>query len=125
LRGIFRRRSGKLRRSRAASVPSVTLFGAHVDHGGAGFDPIGLNVTGPADGGDENVGAANHFGEIARFRMANRDRGVGVEQKQRHGFADNVAAAEDDGICALDWNFVAAKHFHAAGGVQATSPGDC
>ena len=48
--------------------------------------------------------------------MANRDGGVGVQQQERHGFADNVAAAEDHGIRAFNGNLVAAKYFHAPGG---------
>src|SRR3981189_121716 len=48
--------------------------------------------------------------------MANRDGGVGVHEEESHGLADDVAAAEDDGVGAFDLDFVAAQNFHAAGG---------
>src|SRR5215470_9444477 len=48
--------------------------------------------------------------------MADGDGGVGVHEKKRHRFADDVAAAEDDGLCSLNANFVAAKNFHATSG---------
>src|SRR5713226_10355138 len=46
--------------------------------------------------------------------MADGDGGVGVHQEQHHAFADDVAAAEDDGVDAFDGDGVAAKNFHAA-----------
>src|SRR3981081_4426868 len=42
--------------------------------------------------------------------MAVRARAAG------RGLADEVAAAEDDGVGAFDLDFVAAQNFHAAGG---------
>jgi len=48
--------------------------------------------------------------------MADRDGGVGVHEEKGHGFADDVAAAEDDGVGAFDLDIVAAQNFHAAGG---------
>jgi len=42
--------------------------------------------------------------------------------RRRPWFADDVAAAEDDGVGAFDLDIVAAQNFHAAGGVQATKP---
>src|SRR6266700_5638729 len=48
--------------------------------------------------------------------MANRHGGIGVHQEQSHGFADDVAAAEDHGVGAFDFYFVAAQNFHAARG---------
>ena len=100
---------------------------AYINDRGAGLDPAGLDETGLAHGGDNDVSAADHFGEVARFRMANRDGGVGVHEEKGHGLADDVAAAEDDGVCAFDGNVVAAKDFHAAGGSagdQAGAPAD-
>src|SRR5258708_33833249 len=48
--------------------------------------------------------------------MADGDGGVGVHEQKRHGFADDIAAAEDHGVRAFDRNIIAAKNFHAAGG---------
>jgi hypothetical protein len=41
---------------------------------------------------------------------------VTVHEQQRHGFADDVAAAKDDGLGAFDLDIVAAKNLHAACG---------
>src|SRR6266567_3058766 len=96
--------------------------GADVDDRGAGpptrrrLDPVRFHVGGFAHGGDDDIGAADDAGKVARFGMANRHGGVGVHQEQSHGFADNVAAAEDYGVGAFDFYFVAAQNFHAAGG---------
>ena len=39
-----------------------------------------------------------------------------MHEQKRHRFADDVAAAENDGVCAFDGDVVAAKNFHAASG---------
>ncbi len=96
--------------------------GADIDDRGAGpacrgrLDPVRLDIAGLAHGGNHDVGAAKDAGQIARFGMANRDRGIGVHEEQSHGFADDVAAAEDDSVGAFDLDFIAAQNFHAAGG---------
>src|SRR5712692_4845138 len=96
--------------------------GANVDDGGAGpachgrLDPVSLHVCGFAHGGDDDIGAAENIGEVARFGMADRDGGVGVHEEKSHRFADDVAAAEDDGVGAFDLDFVAAQNFHATRG---------
>ena len=87
---------------------------SHVDDGGAGLDVFGDDQGGAADGGDENIGRAREILRIARFRVANGDGGVGVHQQQRHGLADDVAAADDHGVCAFDGNCAAAQNFHHA-----------
>src|ERR1700682_2925894 len=48
--------------------------------------------------------------------MADGDGRVGMHEEKRHGFADNVAAAEDDGIGAFDLDVIASQNFHAASG---------
>ena len=87
---------------------------ADVNYGGAGRDVIGSDHGGASHGGDYDIGAAYGFREIARFRMADGDGGVGVHEEKRHGFADDIAAAEDGCVCAFDWNFAAAEDFHHA-----------
>jgi hypothetical protein len=39
-----------------------------------------------------------------------------MHQEKSHGLADDVAAAEHDGVGAFDGDLVAAKNFHASGG---------
>src|SRR5712664_699391 len=90
--------------------------GTDINDRRAGLDPVRFHVAGFAHGGDDDIGAAEDFGQIARFGMADGDSGVGVHQEQGHGFADDVAAAEDDGVGAFDLDVVAAQNFHAAGG---------
>src|ERR1700731_1519675 len=90
-------------------------IGAHIDDRGAGLDPVRFHEAGLAHGGDEDIGAAENIGQVARFGMANRDGGVGVHEEEGHGLADDVAAAEHHGIGAFDFDFVTAKNFHAAG----------
>src|SRR5260370_20247782 len=90
--------------------------GAHIDDGGTGLDPVCLYVSGFTHGGNDDVGAAEDIGKVARFGMADCDGGVGVHEEKGHGLAHDVAAAEDDGVGAFDLNFVAAENFHAAGG---------
>src|SRR5712692_377449 len=48
--------------------------------------------------------------------MADGDGGVGVHEQKGHGFADDVAAAEDDGVGAFDGDAVTAKNLHASRG---------
>ncbi len=79
-----------------------------------GANVVGSDHGGASHGGDHDIGAADGFREIARFRMADGDGGVGVHEEQRHGLADDIAAAEDDGVRAFDWNFAAAENFHHA-----------
>ena len=99
------------------------LVGADIDHRGAGADPVRLDESRFAHGGNENIGAANDFGKIACFGMANGDGSVGMHQEKSHGLADDVAAAEHDGVGAFDGDLVAAKNFHAAGGSASDESG--
>jgi len=92
------------------------FVGADVNDGGTGADPIRLDVAGLAHGGDDDIGASDDVGEVTCFRVADGDRGVGMHKEERHGLADDVAASEDDGVCAFGLNIVAAQDFHATGG---------
>ena len=86
----------------------------HINHGGTRLDPAGFNEASLTHGGHDDVRAAGDFGKISRFRVANRNRGVGMHEQKRHGFAHDVTAAEDDGVGALELDFIAAKNFQAA-----------
>ena len=87
---------------RAASARSVMRILAHVDHRGAGRDEIAGDQAGPADGGHQNIGAAAFLGQIRGARMADGDRGVFLQQHQRHRLADDVAAAQHHRVAAVD-----------------------
>ena len=50
-----------------------------------------------------------------------------MHEQESHGLSDNVAAAQNDGVCAFDLDFVAAENFHASrGGArnEARAPAD-
>src|SRR3984957_10954762 len=91
-------------------------IGADVDHRSTGLDPVGCDVASFAHGGYDDIGPTDDVREVASFGMAHRDGGVGVQEQQSHGFADDVAAAEDHGVCSFDSYLVAAENFHATGG---------
>ena len=67
----------------------------------------GLTVSAPssfgtADGGDQHVGAAADGGEVAGARVADGDGRVRGEQQPRDRLADEVRAADDDRLGALE-----------------------
>ena len=80
----------------------VGAVDADVDHDRARLDPVALDHPVAADGGDQHVGAAADLGEVARARVADRDGRVGAEQQRGHRLADEVRAADDDGLGALE-----------------------
>ena len=51
-------------------------------------------------------------GEIHRPRVAEGDRGVGVQQEQCHGLADDVRPSHDHCTTALDLDAFAIEQFH-------------
>src|SRR5712672_499879 len=87
-----------------------------IDDSGAGSNPVSLYVAGFAHSRDDDIRPADEAGEIASFGMADGDGGVCVHKQQGHRFTNDIAAAEDNGVCALDLNIVAAQNLHAAGG---------
>src|SRR5579885_726549 len=103
----------------AEEVPGFPRVGhfvsADIYDRGARTNPIRRDKAGLAHGGDNDVGAAQNVRKGARFGMADGDGGVGVHEEKSHGFPDDVAAAEDDGVSAFDCDPVAPKDFHAAG----------
>ena len=82
---------------RAASVASIDAVDADVDDGGAGRMIIGGEHGGAADRRHQDVGLAADSRQVWRFRMADGDGGVFVQQQQRHGLADDIAAADHHG----------------------------
>ena len=98
-------------------------IGANIDNRRTGLDPVRFHIAGFADGGDDDIGAAEDIRQITRFGMANRNSGVGVHEEKSHGLTNDVAAAEDDGVGAFDLDIVAAQNFHAAGGSAGNQAG--
>ena len=75
---------------------------ADVDHRRARLDEVRRDERRPAERGDEDVGLARDARQIDGPRMADRHRGVAMQQQQRHRLADDVAAADDDRVRAGD-----------------------
>src|SRR5882757_5394502 len=92
------------------------LIGANIYDRGARTNPVGLDVAGFAHSRDDDIRPADDAGEVASFGMADGDGGIGMHEQKRHRFANDVAAAEDDGVGALNLDIVAAQNFHAARG---------
>ena len=78
------------------------LIRSHVDHDGAGLDPVTSHHRGLTDCGHNNIGLARNARKIPCLGVADRDRGIGVHQQQRLRLPDIIAASQDNGICARD-----------------------
>jgi hypothetical protein len=59
-----------------------------------GFSQSPLISSGDADGGDEDVGAADHFGQVAGAAVGHGHRAILPEEELRHRLADDVGAAD-------------------------------
>ncbi len=55
-------------------------------------------------GRNQNIGLANHGRQIAGARVADGHGRVFADQQQRSGHPDNVRAAQNDGVGALDFD---------------------
>jgi hypothetical protein len=97
--------------------------GTDVDDSGSSFYPIAFHIASFAHCRDDDIGAAYDARKVTRLGVADGDGGVGVHEEQSHGFTDDVTAAEDDSVGALDGNFGAAKNFHASRGSASDEAG--
>ena len=81
---------------------------ADIDDDGAFFDVLGFEEFGAADGGDDDVGLAGDGAEVAGAGVGDGDGGITAgtfgHEQEGHGFADDHAAADDDGVgaCGFD-----------------------
>ena len=89
-------------KSTSPHEPVVGAVHADVDHRGARLDPVGADQPRHADGGDQHVGARADRRQVARARVADRDRRVALQQQVRDRLADEVRAADDDRLGALE-----------------------
>ena len=87
---------------------------ADIDHGSARFDPVAAYHFGLADGGIDKVGPGAQSREIARTGMRNRHRRIFIEQQLHQGTADQIGAADHDGVHAFQ------RRMHAFGEDDAT-----
>ena len=96
-------------RSRALSKVDVAdqfagggaAIDADIDHHGAGIDPFTADEL-RLPIAATSIGASDLGRQIARARMADGERGVALEQQERHRLADQVAGSDDDGTRPLE-----------------------
>ena len=89
---------------------------AEVDDDGARLHPVRLDHLGPADGQAEDVCLPADAGQVDRAAVGDGDGGVAMEQEQRHGLADDVAAPHDDRLFALEFDAGLFQQLDGAGG---------
>ncbi len=97
-----------------AELAFVIAVHAHVDHHRAGFHHVGGQHVALADGGHDHIGLQRHGFQVGGGTVAQGDRGVFLQQHQRHGLADDVAAANHHGMLAAQIVADAVQHLHAA-----------
>ena len=83
-------------------VPIRQGIGADVDHRRARLDEVGGHDGRTTHRRDQHVGPGRDPRQVDGPGMADRDRGVAVQQQHCHRLADDVAAADDDRLAALD-----------------------
>ena len=96
-------------------VPIRQGVRADVDDRRAGLDEVGGHQGRTASRRHQHVGAGRHVREVDGPRMADRHRGVAVQQQHRQRLADDVAAADDDRLPALDLDAFAVEQLHHTG----------
>ncbi|EJX01456.1 hypothetical protein EVA_10439 [gut metagenome] len=74
---------------------------ADVDHDSAFFHHIGRNHAGSAYSCNQNISLTSKAGDVRRVAVHNGDRGIFFQKHQGLGFADNIGAAENDGVFAF------------------------
>ena len=88
---------------------AVDIAHAHVDHRGPRLDPIRFYQTRNADRRYEDVGLLADLLEIAGLRVAHRHRCVPALEKERNGFANDIAASDDHCVGALHLDLIAVE----------------
>ena len=93
---------------------------ADIDYDCVASDMIGAEKMGPPDCGDHDVCGAGDGCEITRARMGDGHGGIAglaaPHEQQGHGFSDDHAAADDDGICAGGFDAAFLQKSHATEG---------
>ena len=87
---------------------------ADVDHRRALLHHVRCDKARPPDRSDEDVRRARDRGKVLRARVTDRHGCVAFEKEMRHGFSDDVAAANDDGVRPLDGDARVVEHTDAA-----------
>ena len=86
----------------------VAFVDSDVDDDGAGLDPVGLDLLGPAHRDDEDVGLPGERGGVAGRGVADRHGRIAarpfLDEEQGHRLAHELRSAQDDrvGAAGLD-----------------------
>ena len=92
-----------------AAEALVEAVHADVDDRRAGLHRVGADQPWDADGSYQHVGAGADSRQVARARMADRDRRVALQQQVREWLADEVRAPHDHRLGALERDVVAVE----------------
>jgi len=95
----------------AAQLAVGIAVNAYINHHRAGLDHVARNHARLAGGDDQHIGAAGLRRQIAGFGVAQRHRRTRLQEQHRHGFADDVARADDDGFRAAQRHVLGFEHF--------------
>ena len=93
---------GRGREVHVAGQLPVDDVDADVDDDRARLEHLARDEPRAPDGDDDHVGGAGDRREVARVRVADRDRRVLAQEEQRGGLADDVGPADDDRVPALE-----------------------
>ena len=78
----------------------VHAIDAHIDDHSAFADVLGTQEMRAADGGDDDIRATRHLGEVASAGVGDRHGGVSARsafhEQEGHGFSHNHAAPDHD-----------------------------
>ena len=77
----------------------------------AGFDPVGFHQFGAAYGGYDDIGLAAEGGEVFGFAVGDGYGGVHLQEHEGHRFAEDDAAADDDGVLSGGGDLVVLQDF--------------
>ena len=97
-----RRDLGRRREVHVAGQLPVDDVDADIDDDRARLEHLTRDEPRAPDGDHDHVGGAGDRREVARVRVADRDRRVLAEEQERGGLADDVGPADDDGVPALE-----------------------
>lgn len=89
---------------------------ADIDDDSAWFEHIAGDHFGAADGGDDDIGFFEVGVEVAGPAVADGDGGVGFLEEHGDGKANDIGAADDDGIGATDFDTTSFEEDHTAVG---------
>jgi len=93
----------------------------HINHDRSGLEPAGIDQLWSTHRCNHDVRQPAQCRRIDTTRVHHADRAVGLQQQRCHGFANNVRAADDDGVQATQVPQVSCSRRMQPLGVQGVS----